>query len=122
MNSPLDRVDQRLLVLRCQTGDRVAFEDLVGRYHARLRRYVRTMLSDVHAADDTVQDVWLDVWRGIGRFGTPLPWKPGSFASPATASIACSAAGALIIATQPIDEIEVVDGTDAELGATSGGW
>src|SRR4051812_7396210 len=67
MTEPLDRIYQRLLVLRCQTGDERAFEELVGRFHDRLRRFVRSLLPDEHTADDVLQDAWLDVWRNIGK-------------------------------------------------------
>ena len=68
MNEKIDRIYERLLVLRCQTGDEAAFAELVGRYHARLRRFLLRMLDgDNHAADDALQDVWLDVFRSVGK-------------------------------------------------------
>ena len=66
----LDRVYERLLVLRCQTGDEAAFAEIVARYQSRLRLYLRQMLAgaaDSHAGDDVLQDVWFDVFRSIGR-------------------------------------------------------
>lgn len=62
-----DRLYERLLVLRCQLGDRAAFAELVERYHARLRYFMRRLLDDAELADDLLQDTWLDVLRGIGR-------------------------------------------------------
>lgn len=67
-DNPLDRLYQRLLVLRCQTGDERAFEEIVATYTPRLRVYLRQMLTpDAHAADDALQDVWFDVFRNVGR-------------------------------------------------------
>jgi len=64
----LDRLYERVLVLRCQTGDEAAFAEIVARYTPRLRIYLRQMLGgDAHAADDALQDVWLDVLRSLGR-------------------------------------------------------
>jgi RNA polymerase sigma-70 factor (ECF subfamily) len=64
----LDRLYQRLLVLRCQTGDAAAFEEIVATYSPRLRVYLGQMLApDAHAADDALQDVWLDCFRQVGR-------------------------------------------------------
>jgi RNA polymerase sigma-70 factor (ECF subfamily) len=67
----LDRIYERLLVLRCQTGDEAAFTELVARYTPRLRIYLRQMLAGgaggAHAADDALQDVWLDCFRSVGR-------------------------------------------------------
>ena len=78
MEEKVDRIYERLLVLRCQTGDEAAFAELVGRYHARLRRFLRRMLdNDDHAAADTLQDVWIDVFRSVGKLrdaGAFAPW------------------------------------------------
>ena len=67
----LDRLYERLLVLRCQAGDEAAFTELVARYTPRLRIYLRQMLAGsaggAHATDDALQDVWLDCLRSVGR-------------------------------------------------------
>jgi|SRR5579884_135485 len=62
-----DRLYERVLVLRCQTGDEAAFAELVERYQPRLRYYLRKMLRDPQGADDALQDVWLDVFRSVSR-------------------------------------------------------
>jgi RNA polymerase sigma-70 factor (ECF subfamily) len=62
-----DRLFERLLVLRCQAGDEVAFAELMNRYQPRLRYYLRKMLHGVGEPDDVLQDVWLDVFRAITR-------------------------------------------------------
>ena len=67
MSDQLNRLYERVLVLRCQSGDEAAFADLIERYHVRLRLFLRRMLEDEHAADDALQDVWLDVFRGVGK-------------------------------------------------------
>ena len=68
MNDPVDRLYERVLVVRCQAGDERAFEELIARYHARLRAYVVRMLGgDAHAAEDALQEVWLDVFRGAPK-------------------------------------------------------
>ncbi|HEX7899571.1 MAG TPA: sigma-70 family RNA polymerase sigma factor [Planctomycetota bacterium] len=61
----LDRLYERVLVLRCQAGDGAAFEELVVRYAPRLRAFLSRMLDD--AAEDALQEVWLDVFRGVGK-------------------------------------------------------
>lgn len=72
MTTPLDRVYEQLLVVRCQTGDEAAFAELVTRHADRLRRYVGRLLCNDHAAaDDVVQDVWLDVLRSGARLRDP---------------------------------------------------
>jgi RNA polymerase sigma-70 factor (ECF subfamily) len=67
MTDQLDRLYERLLVLRCQTGDEAAFAEIVQRYQPRLRKYLRSMLGDAHLAEDALQEVWLDVFRGVGK-------------------------------------------------------
>jgi RNA polymerase sigma-70 factor (ECF subfamily) len=67
MTDPADRLYERIQVLRAQAGDAAAFADLVGRYHARLRYYLGKLLAKPQAVDDVLQDIWLDVWRGLPR-------------------------------------------------------
>jgi RNA polymerase sigma-70 factor (ECF subfamily) len=67
MTDATDPLYESVLVLRCQAGDEAAFAELVERYQVRLRYYLRKMLSDVQAAEDALQDVWLDVLRGVWR-------------------------------------------------------
>jgi DNA-directed RNA polymerase specialized sigma24 family protein len=38
--------------VRCQAGDRAAFEELVELYQPRLRYFLASMVGDDHAADD----------------------------------------------------------------------
>src|SRR5215207_4493533 len=56
-----------LLVVRCQLGEREAFDELIDQWHARLWQYARRLAGSDEAADDAVQDVWLRVLRGIAQ-------------------------------------------------------
>jgi RNA polymerase sigma-70 factor (ECF subfamily) len=67
MTDTTDRLYETVLVLRCQAGDEAAFAELVERYQARLRYYLRKMLRDVPGAEDALQDVWLSVFRAVWR-------------------------------------------------------
>ena len=67
MSDASDRLYEKLLVLRCQTGDEAAFTELVGRYQPRLRYYLRKMLRDAYVAEDALQDVWVSVFRAVSR-------------------------------------------------------
>jgi RNA polymerase sigma-70 factor (ECF subfamily) len=58
-------VYEGVLLLRCQAGDEAAFEELVEGYSPRLRYYLRKMLRDLDRAEDVLQDVWLQVLRGL---------------------------------------------------------
>jgi RNA polymerase sigma factor (sigma-70 family) len=55
------------VVLRCQIGEREAFDLLIARWHPRLWRYAVSVTGDPDAAADAVQEVWLRVLRGLAR-------------------------------------------------------
>jgi len=55
------------VVLRCQIGEREAFDVLIARWHPMLWRYAARVTNDPDAASDVVQEVWLRVLRGLGR-------------------------------------------------------
>jgi RNA polymerase sigma-70 factor (ECF subfamily) len=71
MTDAADRLYERVLVLRCQAKDEAAFEEIVRRYTPRLRYYLRRMLGNVQSAEDTLQDVWLDAFRGLPGLVAP---------------------------------------------------
>jgi RNA polymerase sigma factor (sigma-70 family) len=56
---------QELLVIRCQLGEREAFDELVERWHVPIWRYVRRSLSCADEAEEVTQEVWLRILRGI---------------------------------------------------------
>jgi RNA polymerase sigma-70 factor (ECF subfamily) len=55
---------QELLVVRCQLGEREAFDELVDRWHLPIWRYVRRLVSR-DDAEEVTQEVWLRILRGI---------------------------------------------------------
>lgn len=69
-------LQEMLLVVRSQTGDSRACEELVYRYHDRVRYYVERLWGSTNGAADLVQDVWLEVIRGLGRLRHPGSFKP----------------------------------------------
>ena len=60
------RADE-LLTIRCQLGERAAFDALIARFHLPLWRYARNLSGSDAAADDASQEVWLRVLRAISR-------------------------------------------------------
>lgn len=62
-----DRLNDELLVLRCQEGDTEAFELLVGRWQRRLWRHAWRLTGDESAAWDAIQETWIGISRGIRR-------------------------------------------------------
>jgi RNA polymerase sigma-70 factor (ECF subfamily) len=61
-------MDDADLVSRLRAGDEEAFAILVGQYHTSLLRLAETMVPSRAVAEEVVQDTWLGVVRGIGRF------------------------------------------------------
>jgi len=55
------------IVHRCKKGDRAAFEELFEMYQPRLKYYVRRLDGGAANTDDTLQDVWLTVFKKIKK-------------------------------------------------------
>jgi RNA polymerase sigma factor (sigma-70 family) len=55
------------LVVRCQLGEREAFDELIQRWHEPLWKYVRRLAGHDDTARDLAQDIWVRVLRGIPR-------------------------------------------------------
>ncbi len=65
------------LIGQAQSGDQQAFRQLVDNYTPLLWRVAYAMLRERMAAEDALQEAWLDVWRSLPHFqhGRPLrPW------------------------------------------------
>jgi RNA polymerase sigma-70 factor (ECF subfamily) len=76
MSDRAEQLYEQVLVLRCQTGDEAAFAELVGRYSPRLRYFLRKMLARPAAeVEDALQEVWLDVYRGVARLAAPAAFR-----------------------------------------------
>jgi RNA polymerase sigma-70 factor, ECF subfamily len=72
-----DRFYWKVLVVRCQVGDRLALEEMVGQCQPRLRGFLHKMLPGGQNLDDLAQEVWMDVFRDLPRLADPgafLPW------------------------------------------------
>jgi RNA polymerase sigma-70 factor (ECF subfamily) len=54
-------------VLRCQSGDAGAFDELAERWQERLWRHALRLTGDSEAAWDILQDTWLAISRKIGQ-------------------------------------------------------
>src|SRR3954451_18092593 len=71
MSDQAERIYERLLVVRAQAGDEAALTELVERFSPRLRYFLRKLLANADGAEDALQDVWLDVMRGLARLEDP---------------------------------------------------
>ena len=66
-----EHLHERVLVLRAQLGDRAAFHELVEVYQERMAYYIQRMVHDWHQSRDLLQQVWLDVFRKLGKLQSP---------------------------------------------------
>ena len=55
------------IVHRCRDGERSAFEELFEMYQPRLKYYVRRLDCESANVDDTLQEVWLAVFKKIHK-------------------------------------------------------
>ena len=64
-NRSIDDAHDEWIVVRCQLGERDAFDALIARWHPPIWKYAVRMTNDPEAAADVVQEVWLRVVRGL---------------------------------------------------------
>ncbi|MGB7346814.1 MAG: sigma-70 family RNA polymerase sigma factor [Pirellulaceae bacterium] len=63
-------IDERLAI-RCQLGDRTAWEEFVGRWNPRLNHFLCRMINDPVAVEDLSQTIWLKVVRSLPQLNDP---------------------------------------------------
>lgn len=63
-------------IRQAQCGDHLAFRKLVEAHSEMAWRVARTLLEDSPAAEDALQDAWLDAWRGLAYFDNTRPFRP----------------------------------------------
>lgn len=56
------------LLARLTQGDEEAFDKLVARHHSGLIRMAMAYVADREVAEEVVQDTWMAVIEGVGRF------------------------------------------------------
>ena len=62
------RTEDFMLVERMRTGEESAFGEIMRRYQRPILDFVYRMVGNADTANDLAQDVFVRVWRGIGRF------------------------------------------------------
>jgi RNA polymerase sigma-70 factor (ECF subfamily) len=66
-----ESIYNQLLVLRCQTGQEQAWEELVRRWEKPLLYYIRRMVDNEQEAWQILQETWLHAVKGIATFKCP---------------------------------------------------
>lgn len=64
----LSAVDEVAIIVRCQSGDRLAFEELFHLYRDDVFRFSYLVVRDATLAQDVVQEAFLKVFRSVGKF------------------------------------------------------
>ncbi len=67
----VQQIQERLMVLCAQAGNRDAFCRLVDLYDRRLLYFIRRILGETEGALDVLQTVWLNVHRQLGKLKAP---------------------------------------------------
>jgi RNA polymerase sigma factor (sigma-70 family) len=67
-SQPRRQEDDARLAAQVAAHDQTAFETLMRRYNSRLFRVARAILKDDAAAEDALQDAYLDAYRHIAGF------------------------------------------------------
>lgn len=67
------------LVIRCQLGERAAFDALIARWAGPVARYARRVTGDADRGAELTQDIWLRAIRGIGRLHDGRRLRPWLF-------------------------------------------
>ncbi len=72
---PRAQDEEAQLIARAQASDRAAWGEIFQRHYQRVYIFVFCRIGDAAAAEDLTADVFVEAWRGIGRFryrGAPL--------------------------------------------------
>jgi len=67
MRKSRDQIYDELLVVKCQAGDRDAFEELVVRWQKRLWHYAFRATGSEPASWDIVQETWIGIIKSIRK-------------------------------------------------------
>lgn len=66
--APICLVQDADLIEQIARRNEVAFEELYRRFNGMLYNFLKGLVSDQYAAEELLQEVFLAVWKGAGRF------------------------------------------------------
>ncbi len=72
-------VDDGRLLQRVGKGDQVAFEQLYGRYSGQVYNYLWRLVHEQSVAEELLQESFLAIWKGAGRFRSQASVKTWIF-------------------------------------------
>lgn len=79
MNDERTDIEDQLLVMDAQDGDRRALDRLVDRWQRRLWRHALRLTGDEQAAWDVTQQTWLGIVRGLRRLEDPARFRAWAY-------------------------------------------
>ena len=104
------------LVSRLRAGDEGAFAELAGKYQGAMLSIARGYVPSGAVAEEVVQDAWLGVLRGIGRFERRSSFRTWLFRILVNRAIS---AGIRERRSVPVDDVgPVVDASRFDAGGT----
>ncbi len=68
MTAPMQPIGDSMLIGRMMAGDEAALSNLYDRYSAMLFGMLMRILRDKQAAEEVLQDIFLQLWRNAGQF------------------------------------------------------
>ncbi len=77
--APLDRNDEKQLILRARSGDRLALRELVDRHKDRLFAFIWRMVRHHHDAEEICQDAFLKAFASLDSFSTEFRFSTWLF-------------------------------------------
>ena len=79
MKHELAEIEDHLLVMDAQDGDRKALEQLVRRWKKRLWQHAYRLTADPQAAWDVTQQSWLGILKGLRKLHDPARFKAWAY-------------------------------------------
>lgn len=73
------QIYNELLVLRCQEGNKEAFDELVERWQERLWHYACQVSGSESVAWDIVQEAWFGIIKGLSKLQDPAVFPRWAF-------------------------------------------
>ena len=79
MHDKRSQVEDELLVIDAQAGDRSAMESLVRRWQRRLWSHALRLTGDQEGAWDVTQQAWLGIVRGLPKLEDPARFRAWAY-------------------------------------------
>ncbi|MBV9927026.1 MAG: sigma-70 family RNA polymerase sigma factor [Acidobacteria bacterium] len=70
---------EAFLVLRAQSGDRAALDELLASVQEPLYRYLLSLVRERHLAEDVLQETFVRVYRKLGWLREPELFRPWAY-------------------------------------------